>query len=389
MTAATQIRLCGPLSVQLARREVVLPGRQGRLAFAYLAANRQRPVARGELVELLWPEHMPSDPGEALSALLSRVRRALGAGVLTGRREIELVLPADAWVDLEVAIDAAERADAALAAGDPGAAMAAASECEAIASRGFLAGDDSAWARDRRHELQELRLRAFEATAAAGTALGGGRLADAERAARAAIEAAPFRESGHRLLMAALAARGNAAEALRVYEQLRVLLRDELGAVPGAGAQALHQRLLTDADSAHAVSPAAPPDPGPPPRDERRLVTVLCAELAEAGGLLDPEELRPVLLDTQRRMRRIVEEFGGSAHELGAGALLAVFGAPVAHEDDAERAVRRPARRRRARRLRSRRAARSRAPRASPAASPRRRRSRPAARSAGASRQRR
>jgi hypothetical protein len=215
--------------------------------------------------------------------------------------------------------------------------MTAANVCEEIAARGFLAGDDSPWARERRHDVQELRLRALEAIALAGAALGGNHLAEAERAARTAIEVAPFRESGHRLLMEALAGHGNVAEALRVYEQLRVLLRDELGAVPGADVQALHQRLLTAGDEVAVGRPQSAPRPR---RDERRLVTMLCAELAEAGGALDPEELRPVLLDTQRRMRTVVEEFGGSAGELGAGALLAVFGVPVAHEDDAERAVR-------------------------------------------------
>jgi DNA-binding SARP family transcriptional activator len=290
----------------------VLPGRQGRLAFAYLAVNRRRPVARDELIELLWPARLPADPGEALSALLSRARRALGADVLTGRRELELVLPTDAWIDLEAALDAAERAEAALAAGDFGAALAAASDCEEIASRGFLVGDRSTWAHDRRHDVQELRLRALEAIAAAGTALGASRLPDAERAARAAIEAAPFRESGHRLLMAALAARGNVAEALRAYERLRVLLRDELGTVPGADVQALHQRLLTDGATAGDAAPAAPPAPAPAPRrDERRLVTVLCAELAEAAGALDPEELRPVILEAQRRMRAVIEASAG------------------------------------------------------------------------------
>src|SRR5207342_238865 len=98
--------------------------------------------------------------------------------------------------------------------------------CVKIAGGGFLAGDDAPWAHDRRHEVNELRLRALEAIAAAGIGLGGSRLAEAERAAREAIEGAPFRESGHRLLMAALAGRGNVAEALRAYECLRVLLRD-------------------------------------------------------------------------------------------------------------------------------------------------------------------
>ena len=46
---------------------------------------------------------------------------------------------------------------------------------------------------------------------------------------------APLREAGHRLLMEALAARGEIAEALAAYERLRVLLRDELGMVARRG----------------------------------------------------------------------------------------------------------------------------------------------------------
>ena len=255
---ATTVRLCGPLGVELSGREAVLPGRQGRLAFAYLVVNRRRAVGRDELIELLWPQSLPADPGEALSALLSRVRRTVGADVLCGRRELELVLPSGAWVDLEAALDAAERADAALAAGDPESAWRAAGASVEIAGGGFLAGDEAPWAQDRRREVSELRLRALEAMAAAGVALGGNRLADAERAAREAIEAAPFRESGHRLLMAALAGRGNVAEALRAYDGLRVLLRDELGTAPGADVQALHGRLLDPTLPPGTEAPLAP-----------------------------------------------------------------------------------------------------------------------------------
>ena len=60
---------------------------------------------------------------------------------------------------------------------------------------------------------------------------------------------APFRESGYRLLMAALAERGNVAEALRVYDNLLVLLRDELGVVPSPPIRELHARLLGAQDS--------------------------------------------------------------------------------------------------------------------------------------------
>ena len=274
------------------------------------------------------------------------MRRAVGADVLTGRRELELALPPGAWVDLDAAVDGAERAEAALAAGDAQAAWSAAAACGEIAAGGFLAGDDAPWAQERRREVAELRLRALEAGAAAGIALGGARLADAERAAREAIEAAPFRESGHRLLMSTLAERGNVAEALRAYEELRVLLRDELGTAPGAEVQELHRRLLTGGAAAEGVprerEPAPPEQPAAEerPREERRLVTVLCAELAPPAPTLDPEELRPVEAAARRRACEAVAGFGATAHELGAGSLVAVFGAPIAHEDDAERAVR-------------------------------------------------
>ena len=119
MTA--RIRLCGRLEVELGgeRVEHRLPGRQGPLVVAVLAVNRERPVSRDELIGALWPDRPPADPDEALSALLSKVRQALGRDVLTGRRELTLALPADAEIDVEQAHAAAARARAALAAGDP------------------------------------------------------------------------------------------------------------------------------------------------------------------------------------------------------------------------------------------------------------------------------
>jgi len=105
-------------------------------------------------------------------------------------------------------------------------------------------GEEAPWVVERRRWLEDVRLRALECDAGASLGIGGSEVAAAERDARRLIELAPFRESGYRLLMDALARRGNSAEALLVYEQLRTLLRDELGAVPSPPSQALHRRLL-------------------------------------------------------------------------------------------------------------------------------------------------
>jgi DNA-binding SARP family transcriptional activator len=354
--AATRIQLCGQLKVQIHGRvlERDLPGRQGRLVVGFLAARRERPATRDELIDALWPADPPGDPDEALSALLSKVRRALGKGVIEGRRELTLVLPPDARVDLEEAREATERAEAALARSDWRAAFDAASGAVGVASGGFLAGDDAPWVEDRRVEVEELHMRALECMAGAGAALEGAELAAGERAARALVHALPFRESGYRFLMAALGARGNVAEALHVYEDLRVLLRDELGTAPGAAIQALHERLLTEgragSGDAAVVDPLAEParegaggEPeelaSEPAREERRLVSVLCVELTVAGSGTDPEQLRSRLAPTRARVRTELERWGGTLDRLVGGAMLAVFGAPVAHEDDPERAV--------------------------------------------------
>lgn len=92
--------------------------------------------------------------------------------------------------------------------------------------------------------LDSLHLRALEAYGEAALGLGGAELAAAERTGRALVRVAPYREAGHRLLMRALVARDNPAEALAAYEDLRVLLRDELGIAPSGPTQELHLSIL-------------------------------------------------------------------------------------------------------------------------------------------------
>jgi SARP family transcriptional regulator, regulator of embCAB operon len=164
-----------------------------------------------------------------------------------GRSELRLVLPPDAWVDLEAALEAVHRAESAVTQGRWPEAWGAAQVARYVAARRFLAGHDAAWIEAWRRRLTDVLVRGLEAHAAASLGVGGTELATAERAARELIERAPFRESGYRLLMEAQAARGNVAEALHVYERLRVLLREELGVAPGPAVQAVHRRLLLGA----------------------------------------------------------------------------------------------------------------------------------------------
>ena len=238
-----------------------LPGRQGRLLFAYLVLNRDRDCGRGELIDLLWPEKPPAAADTALSALLSKLRRTLGDGTLAGRSELRLTLEEPIEVDVEAAATATVRAEAAIDARDWPAAAAAAREVLTVDLQTFLPDCEGPWVNEARRELETVRVRALEVLAEAGLHQGGRELGAAEQAARAAIAAAPFRESAHRLLMEVHDAAGNPAEALRAFEELRILLRDELGTTPGAAAMAVHERLLRGDEL--ALASAAPPEPVP------------------------------------------------------------------------------------------------------------------------------
>lgn len=244
--AATRIQLCGQITVELEGRRLgtELPGRQGRLLFVYLAPGRARAVSRDELAAAIWPEEAPARADSNLRVVVSRLRRALGPDALVGRGDLRLVLPGDAWVDIEVAARKIHEAEAAVHAEDWSRALPAATIAYAISGRGFLSGEEAPWVVEQRRWLEDVHLRALECDAAASLGIGGSEVAAAERDARRLIRLAPYRESGYRLLMQALACRGNSAEALLIYEQLRTMLRDELGATPSPATQELHRRLL-------------------------------------------------------------------------------------------------------------------------------------------------
>ena len=165
-----------------------------------------------------------------------------------GRGEIRLLLPADTWIDFEAADDAIHRAESAIAQGRWARAWGPSLVALFTARRGLLRGEDLPWIEPHRRRLDDIHCSALECYSASALGLAGGELPVGERTARELIEHAPYRESGYRLLMEILAARGNFAEALRVYEELRTLLREELGATPSPPVQALHVQLLKQAD---------------------------------------------------------------------------------------------------------------------------------------------
>src|SRR6266536_1995547 len=80
-----------------------------------------------------------------------------------------------------------------------------------------------------------------------------------------------------------------------------------------------------------------------PPLEERKLVTVLFTDIVgstASAEQLDPEDVRARLRPYYERVRRELERHGGTVEKFIGDAVVALFGAPVAHEDDPERALR-------------------------------------------------
>jgi class 3 adenylate cyclase len=102
-----------------------------------------------------------------------------------------------------------------------------------------------------------------------------------------------------------------------------------------------HRLKLLKAIRALGTAPAVESMPPPPP-PERRQLTVMFVDLVGSTALsarLDPEEMQELLRAYQRAVAKAIGRFGGRVAKLLGDGVLAYFGWPVAHEDDAEQAV--------------------------------------------------
>lgn len=247
---AFRVQLCGTIRIERGseRFEHRLPGRQGRLLFAYLVLNRDRPCSREELTEAVWDRTTWPGNEVGLNPLVSKLRRVLGAGVLEGRSTLRLVLGSDAHVDLEWAIRAVHRAESQVALSNWSLAWGPSLGAMLVAQREFLPGEEADWIDEVRSQLADILARALESYARAALGIGGTELPAAVRAAHRLITLEPLRESGYQVLMRALQRKDDVASALLVYEDLRTALRDELGVMPSAASQEIYAELIGSRD---------------------------------------------------------------------------------------------------------------------------------------------
>jgi DNA-binding SARP family transcriptional activator len=247
-----RVRVCGRLSLDQGTtivREGDLPARQGRRLWAFLVLKRRLPVPRDEMAEAVWGDDTPDAWDAALNALVSRLRAALRplartAPELTIQSEggrYVLTMPEHTVVDFERARGGLHEADRLFRRGEYGSALAEARVAMEIAGRGFLPGEEGPWIQGHRRPLAEIHLHALECTVEGELRRGHPEIAEREAEALTALD--PLREEGYRLLMRAVSARGNAAEAGRVLADCRRILREQAGMAPSPETERLFRRI--------------------------------------------------------------------------------------------------------------------------------------------------
>jgi DNA-binding SARP family transcriptional activator len=347
-----EFRILGPFEVLDHGRDLTPARAKQRTLLAMLVLHANDVVARDQLIEGLWGDAPPGTAHTVVHGHVSALRKLLGPDRIETRGPGYLLRASSDELDL-----AHFEALVAEAQGHLDADARAARLRAALAVwRGEPLADfryDS-FAQSERARLDELKLSVLEERLDAD--LTRGRHGELIPELEQLVAKHPFRERLRGQLMLALYRSGRQAEALSAYHDARRALVEELGIEPGLALRQLEKAILAqeplleppqtapvpellEVSTEKAVEPAAADTPT---ADERKLVTVVFADLAESTALserLDPERVRVLLREFFAAMTSVVESFGGRVEKFIGDAVMAAFGVPSAQEDHAERAL--------------------------------------------------
>ena len=332
-----EVRLLGPLEVLRGGSTVPLGGPKPRALLAVLALDLGRIVSVDLLVENLWPGATPDTAPHAVQVYVSQLRKALGTEAIA-RRGPGYALELDPErIDLHRFVRLVDEGRETLAAEDPAAAATVLREALGL-WRGPALADFAyePFAQTDIARLEEHRIVALEERIEADLALG--RHAELVSELEALADAQPLRERPRAQLMLALYRSGRQADALAAYRAARDTLVEELGIEPGPGLKSLEAAILRQDESLLPEAAVAVPA-----MQFRRLVTILFVDVVESMALaeaLDAEALGQVLRRYFETVSAAITRHGGTVEKFAGDAVMAAFGIPVSHEDDALRAAR-------------------------------------------------
>jgi DNA-binding SARP family transcriptional activator/DNA-binding beta-propeller fold protein YncE/ABC-type branched-subunit amino acid transport system substrate-binding protein len=241
--ALIEFRLLGPVEVVDGERRLDLGAPKQRALLAILLLHRGELVSADRLVDELWGEQPPSAAAKNVQVYVSRLRKALGDGVLVTRGSGYALEPAPEAVDLDRFERLVESGRDLLAASDArGAARTLRAALELWRGRPLADFAHESFAQTEIARLEELRLAALEDRVEADLALG--RHAALVPELEALVREQPLRERLRGALMLALYRCGRQSEALDVYRAMRRALVEELGLEPSPPLQRLQRAIL-------------------------------------------------------------------------------------------------------------------------------------------------
>ena len=335
-------RILGPLEVSDGDRAVRLRGGKQRALLALLLVNANRTLAIDRIVDELWGEDVPETAQKMVQIYVSRLRKALPAGMLHTRPPGYALVVEPEALDLHRFEQLVAAARAALDAGHPDrAAEGFRAALELWRGPALAEFVSEPFARPETARLDELRLSALEERIESDLALGRDHALVPEL--EPLVAAHPFRERLRGQLMLALYRCGRQADALHVLQSGRHRLVEELGIAPGPALQELERRILNQDPSLDVDRRADETQPQPGVAVERKLATIVFADVVgstERGERLDPERLDALLGVYFETLSEVVASWGGTVEKYVGDAIVAVFGVPAAHENDPERALR-------------------------------------------------
>jgi DNA-binding SARP family transcriptional activator len=258
------------------------------LARLLLEANRT--VSVDALVDALWGERVPATAVKMVHIYVSQLRKVLPSGALQTRPPGYRLEVAPEAVDLLRFERLRKEGRDALAGGDAATAAERLTMAGALWRGPALGEFTEPFAAAAATHLEELQLVAVEDRVDAELALG--RHRDVAAELQALVARHPLRERPRRQLMLALYRQGRHAEALAAFQELRAVLRDELGIDPSADMAELQYRILNQDPGLDHASPApalvpAHPEPVAVPATPRDGVVGRALELGRLEQALD------------------------------------------------------------------------------------------------------
>jgi DNA-binding SARP family transcriptional activator/ABC-type branched-subunit amino acid transport system substrate-binding protein len=251
------VRILGPLEVVTGGRPLEIRGRKQRALLAILVVHANDVVSPDTLIDELWPDEPPPSAAKTLQVYISRLRDTLdaasdGAGSLTLQTHghgYRLVVEAE-HLDARRFTELLETGRRERARGDAkGSAATIRRALDLWRGPALVEFADEPFAQHEIARLEEMRLSAIEDRVEADLELGRHRELIAEL--EGFVRREPLRERARGQLMTALYRSGRQAEALRVYQEGRRQLADDLGVEPSETLQDLERRILRqDADLA-------------------------------------------------------------------------------------------------------------------------------------------